>query len=187
MNTPNLNTFLESGTWPGLHLTLKCLEPGLWVGSVVATASSPTTASRSWTVPALSDPSKSMHARGTTPEAVLGELDKLAEREQWAFWTYDQFPFTLGGKVIPASRFGREPPEGFVAVQGYDRCFKPFAIIDGPAGAALKSNLDTIREDHRKAFASLGAEFLNRWRAELKRKGAVHPSEARWAEKHGEP
>lgn len=118
---------------------------------------------------------------GETVEAAMADLDNRCAPlpERYAFWTYDQFPYMLGGKVK-----GVADPDGYVRTHNYGAYkFKPFAIVQGQAGASLLSNIDTIREEYRAASTKLGREFLNRWRAELARKGVTHPSEPEWAKK----
>lgn len=118
---------------------------------------------------------------GANPSQALAALDarcapKPAER--WAFWTYDSFPFTLGSKIVgPAANH-----EGYFHEEGYAYVFEPFAIVEGQAGAALKRDLDAIREEYSAACEKLRRDFLNDWRARLAREGVTHPSEARWAE-----
>lgn len=95
--------------------------------------------------------------------------------EQWAFWHYDLFPFTLGGLILSK----HESSEGYYKIKGYDRYFRPFAIVPGEAGRSLKSNLDTIRSEYRAAEKALSEQFCDRWAQELKRKGVKdHPSPA---------
>lgn len=116
---------------------------------------------------------------GETVEAAMADLDNRCAPlpERYAFWTYDQFPYMLGGKIK-----GVADPDGYVRTHTYGAYkFKPFAIVLGQAGASLLSNIQTIRDEYHDASRKLGREFLNRWRAELARKGVTHPNEARWA------
>jgi len=59
------------------------------------------------------------------------------EQELYAFWKYDQYPYTLYGKI-------EEFKGDRVYIKSYQSWFKPFKVVEGKDALRLISDLDSI-------------------------------------------
>lgn len=178
MNTPNIDQLFETSPMPNLTLVLRRGHAS-WTALIQSSVDGVTTAPRNFPThhPLATD--LPLIAEGTTREEALAKLEELCNPlpERWAFWTYDLFPYTLGGRIV-----GVADPEGYVKVDNYGaHKFKPFAVIAGPKGRQLKDTLETLRGEQHASFKALGKSFQLQLRKELQASGVTHPNEVRWA------
>lgn len=97
--------------------------------------------------------------------------------DRYAFWTYDQHPFVLGGKIDPDREAGIGwPGQGFVFIPSYQRWFKPFLILSGIEGARLLADLEGMRAAHREAEQELMRRSKVALNLRLREVRARHPN-----------
>ena len=78
-----------------------------------------------------------------------------------ALWTYDQFPYLLGGHVT------RMDPDGAVETRefGKGHWFIPIKLLPAPAGEALLEQLKTLKAKRDTEMRAIDVE----WRRELEK------------------
>jgi len=97
---------------------------------------------------------------------------RIRSGDKFAFWTYDIYPYTLGGKIDPS----RTKPNGAVYVPSFQAYFHAFAVVSGVAGAKLKADLDALSDEKSSADKETAKLFRARLNARLARDGIAHPN-----------
>ncbi len=72
---------------------------------------------------------------------------QLTVTRLYAFWTYDSYPYLLGGEVT------KMLPNGMVEVKGYGRgfAFVPVKLLPLETGKAFQDYLNELKSQHSKA------------------------------------
>jgi hypothetical protein len=71
----------------------------------------------------------------------------------YAFWSYDLFPYLVGGE------FDEIVEGGLVHVPSYNGRAKPLFILDVKSGRKLRDRLAELRTAHREAVGAVNREF----------------------------
>lgn len=74
----------------------------------------------------------------------------------FAFWRYDRYPYTLGGKA------SKMRADGAVYVNSYQGWFRPFKLLPISTGEKLYTKLKLLEESHRQAERKVKNEFDKR-------------------------
>lgn len=75
-------------------------------------------------------------------------------QELYAFWKYDLFPYTLGGKVVKFAA------GGLVQVEGYgNMLFRPIGIVQYDEGVEIMSKIKKIKEEHKAEIDRVNNHF----------------------------
>lgn len=72
----------------------------------------------------------------------------------YAFWSYDLFPYVLGGKVKKINK------EGLVYIDAYQGWFKPLFFLPEEQGINILNKLKEIRIQHDIQQKNLNEIFL---------------------------
>lgn len=76
----------------------------------------------------------------------------------FAFWSYDLFPYVLGGPVMAMNDKGHIQCESFGGC-----CFVPIKILPRRDGEKIHAQILAMRKEHRKAKE----DFDDQWKAAL--------------------
>lgn len=80
--------------------------------------------------------------------------------ELYAFWSYDQYPYVLGGEVVGMD------DKGWIQAKGYSSYkFKPHLIVPLERGLDLQAKLDVLRQEKRDEINELHEKYRRRLHA----------------------
>ena len=82
------------------------------------------------------------------------------EQDLYAFWSYDQYPYCLWGKI---DKFKGDR----VYIESYQGWFKPFKILEGEEGTLLISKLSNLEVIKKVDVECLNVKFDEQLKAIL--------------------
>jgi hypothetical protein len=85
-------------------------------------------------------------------------------KKQFAFWSYDQFPYVLGGTVTNINAEGQVETEEF----GKGNYFTPLRIMPVKAGMIMLQELNKQRDERNHLMHSINELTVNKMRKTLK-------------------
>jgi hypothetical protein len=81
-------------------------------------------------------------------------MDKKPLDGFFAFWSYDLYPYMLGGKTTFMHKDGLVETEGFTGM-----LFRPFKILPAETGQELYGKIQELRQEYAEAKDKLKTEF----------------------------
>lgn len=79
----------------------------------------------------------------------------MIDKELYAFWHYDIYPYCLYGKVKDIDKLG------FVYIEKYCSWFKPLFIVPENEGRLLSEKLDILQKAYKEELDSLNDKYNN--------------------------